>query len=114
MAHFAKIENGIVTQVIVVHNNDAPNEAAGIAFLEGLYGPGITWKQTHYDGSLRKNYAGLGYAFDAGRDAFIPPKPYPSWVLNEKTACYKAPKDMPTDSKKYEWDESIVNWKTLP
>ena len=121
MAHFAKIENGVVTQVIVVHDSDAPNEAAGLAFLERLYGLGITWKQTsfntragvHSQGGkpLRKNYAGIGYTYDAGLDAFISPKPHPSWVLSETTAQYDAPVTYPRDGKTYVWDEGTTSWK---
>ena len=121
MAHFAKIENGQVVQVIVVHDNDAPNEAAGLVFLRELYGPGITWKMTSYNTRggvhsegktpLRKNYAGIGYTFDAGRDAFIPPKPYPSWVLNEVTGYYDPLVPYPRDAKKYDWDEPTRDWK---
>jgi hypothetical protein len=85
MAHFAKIEDGVVTQVIVVDNKDCADangvekEHIGAAFCERLFSG--TWKQTSYNETFRKNYAGIGYSFDAERDAFIPPKPYNSWVL---------------------------------
>ena len=97
MAHFAKLnsENG-VEQVVAVHNNDAPNEASGIAFLNSLFGAG-TWVQTSYNGNIRKNYAGIGYTYDLGRDAFIAPQPYPSWTLVEETCLWSAPVPMPTD-----------------
>jgi hypothetical protein len=91
MAHFAKIEDGVVTQVIVVDNKDCADangvekEHIGAAFCERLFSG--TWKQTSYNGNKRKHYAGIGYSFDAERDAFIPPKPYNSWLLNEKLAC---------------------------
>jgi hypothetical protein len=90
MAHFAKIENNVVTQVIVVDNKDCADasgvekEYIGAAFCERLLGG--TWKQTSYNGSIRKNYAGVGYTFDADIDAFIPLKPYASWLLNEDTS----------------------------
>lgn len=121
MAHFAKLDdNNIVTQVIVVGNKDTADangvekEYIGAAFCERLFG-GV-WKQTSYNGNIRKNYAGIGYTFDAERDAFIPPKPYNSWVLNEDTCQWKAPVDMPADAdtgkppKMYSWDEATLSW----
>jgi hypothetical protein len=120
MAHFAKIENNVVTQVIVVDNKDCADasgvekEYIGAAFCERLFGG--TWKQTSYNGSIRKNYAGVGYAFDAERDAFIPPKPYNSWLLNEDTCLWDAPVAMPADAgtgeppKRYAWDEATTSW----
>jgi hypothetical protein len=109
MAHFAKLnsENG-VEQVVAVHNNDAPNEASGIAFLNSLFGAG-TWVQTSYNGNIRKNYAGIGYTYDLGRDAFIAPQPYPSWTLVEETCLWSAPVPMPTDGI-YSWDEETTSW----
>lgn len=115
MAHFAQLdENSIVTQVIVVHNNDCldvngnESETVGINFCTNLLG-GV-WKQTSYNGKMRKNYAGMGYFYDASRNAFIPPKPYASWILNEDTCLWSAPVAMPTDDKKYQWDESTTSW----
>lgn len=112
MAHFAQIENGIVTQVISVANeelldNGVESEAKGVAFCVNLLGG--DWKQTSYNNRIRKNYAGVGYTYDAGRNAFIPPQPYPSWGLNEDTCKWEAPVSMPTDAM-YFWDESIVDW----
>jgi hypothetical protein len=114
MAHFAKLENNIVTQVIVVANqnildeNGQELEQKGIDFCSNLLGG--TWLQTSYNGSIRKNYAGVGYTYDEGRDAFIAPKPFASWVLNETTAQWKAPVDMPTDDKRYTWNETTTSW----
>jgi hypothetical protein len=114
MAHFAKLENNIVTQVIVVANQDIldengqENEQKGIDFCSNLLGG--TWIQTSYNGKIRKNYAGVGYTYDEGRDAFIAPKPFSSWVLNETTAQWKAPVDMPTDDKRYTWNEATTSW----
>ena len=114
MAHFAKLENNIVTQVIVVANqnildeNGQELEQKGIDFCSNLLGG--TWLQTSYNGSIRKNYAGVGYTYDEGRDAFIPPKPFASWVLDETTAQWKAPVDMPTDDKIYTWNETTTTW----
>ena len=121
MAHFTQLDaNNVVTQVIVVANSDTADangvekEYIGAAFCEKLFGG--TWKQTSYNGSIRKNYAGVGYAFDAERDAFIPPKPYPSWLLNEDTCLWDAPVAMPEDAgtgeppKRYTWDEATTSW----
>lgn len=114
MAHFAQLnENNIVTQVIVVANdelldNGVESEVKGIAFCQSLFGG--NWKQTSYNGNIRKNYAGIGYTYDAGRDAFIPPKPFESWVLNEDTCRWNAPTPMPTDDKLYRWDEPTLSW----
>lgn len=114
LSHFAKLENGIVVQVIVVDNADTANaegvemESIGAAFCEQLLGG--DWKQTSYNGNIRKNYAGIGYAYDAARDAFIAPQPFPSWVLNEQSCQWEAPVPMPTDGKMYSWDEATLNW----
>ena len=115
MAHFAKIdENNIVTQVVVVDNKDTADafgvekEHIGAAHLEKILGG--TWKQTSYNGNMRKNYAGIGYTYDTQLDAFIPPKPFPSWLLNAN-AQWEAPVAMPTDGKMYSWDEDTVSWK---
>jgi hypothetical protein len=116
MAHFAEIdENNIVLRVIVVSNNEllgdagVESEAKGSQFCQYLLGG--DWKQTSYSGKVRKNYAGIGYTYDAARDAFIPHKPpYASWVLNEQTCRWEAPTPMPTDDKRYQWDEATLNW----
>ena len=113
MAHFAQIENGIVTQVIVVANEEllldgVENEAKGIEFCQSLFGG--EWKQTSYNGNIRKNYAGIGYTYDSNRDAFISPQPYPSWTLVEETCNWTAPILYPTDGKMYDWNESTVSW----
>jgi len=97
MAHFAKVESDIVATVIVA-------EQEHIDTLEG------TWVETSYDGSIRKNYAGVGNTYDSTRDAFIPPQTYPSWILDETTCRWDAPVTIPDDGKFYKWDESITNW----
>ena len=120
MAHFARIdENNVVTQVVVVANKDTADangvekEHIGAAFLEKLFG-GV-WKQTSYNGNIRKNYAGIGYTYDADIDAFVPPQPYASWVLND-AAQWEAPVAMPEDAgtgeppKMYQWDEATTSW----
>lgn len=113
MAHFAQLDNNnIVTQVIVVANNELldsgiESEAKGIAFCQSLFGG--NWKQTSYNGNIRKNYAGVGYIYDSDKDAFIAPKPYESWVLNEDTCCWQAPTPMPTEGM-WRWDEDSISW----
>jgi hypothetical protein len=118
MSHFAKLdENNVVIQVIVVDNKDTADasgvekEYIGAAFCERLLGG--TWKQTSYNGNFRKNYAGVGYTYDSVRDAFIPPKPYPSWILNEQTCIWEPPVAMPQDGKRYQWDEATTSWVEL-
>ena len=115
MAHFAELDsNNVVTRVIVVSNKDTSDasgfevESIGVAFCQHLFGG--NWKQTSYNGNIRKNYAGVGYTYDAGIDAFVPPKPYPSWVLNSSTAQWEAPVPMPNDGAVYGWDESTQSW----
>lgn len=114
MAHFAELdENNTVTRVIVVHNNElledgVESEAKGIAFCQSLFGG--TWVQTSYNGNIRKNYAGIGYTYDADRDAFIAPKPYDSWILDEDTCTWQAPVPYPEDGEIYQWDEDNQEW----
>jgi hypothetical protein len=116
MAHFAQLdENNVVTQVIVVHNNDClldgeENETVGVMFCKSLLGANTRWKQTSYNGNIRKNYAGIGYTYDAQRDAFIPPKPFESWLLNEDTCQWVPPVPYPDDGKMYRWNEDSVSW----
>lgn len=119
MAHFAKLdENNIVTEVIVVGNKDTSDvngvekEYIGAAFCEKLFGG--TWKQTSYNATFRKHYAGIGYTFDATRNAFIPPKPHASWVLNETSCSWEAPVAMPTDGQSYLWNEETLSWVVAP
>jgi hypothetical protein len=113
MAHYAFLdENNIVTEVIVgVHETE---------LLEGLdtetwYGNfrNQTCKRTSYNGNIRKNYAGVGYTFDETRDAFIAPKPFASWVLDEETCQWNAPVAYPTDDKRYTWDEETLTWNEI-
>lgn len=118
MAYFAKLnEENIVTQVIVVANEDTvdqngiEDEAIGVAFCTNLFGG--TWKQTSYSGNIRKNYAGIGFKYDANLDAFVPPQPYASWTLDETTAKWKAPVDYPVDGKSYDWNELIQSWQEV-
>jgi hypothetical protein len=116
MAHFARLdETNNVINVEVVDNNiiidvdGNEQEQLGVDFLIQLYGSGI-YKQTSYNATFRKNYAGLGDTYDSTRDAFISPQPYPSWVLDENSCRYEAPVPYPLDDKMYTWDESTTSW----
>lgn len=124
MAHFAKLGfKNIVEQVIVVSNDVASTEQDGINFINNLYGTNDVWKQTSYNTScgihtsggtpFRKNYAGIGYTYDEVRDAFIPPKNFNSWILNEEKCIWEAPINYPNDGKKYNWDEQTISWKEV-
>ena len=120
MAHFAKIENGVVVQVVVAEE----------AFIStGALGDPANWVQTSYntrggvhygqDGNpsgreqLRKNYAGIGYTYDTGRDAFIPPQPYPSWTMSDDTCLWNAPVAMPTTGGPFTWNEEAQSWDAI-
>ena len=102
MAHYAKVEDGIVTQVIVADSKEWCQ-----ANLGG------EWVQTSYNGTICKNYAGIGFTYDQGRDAFISPKPFASSVLNEETCQWEYPIPRPTDGKFYKWDEESTSWTEI-
>ena len=121
MAHFAKLGTGnIIEKVVVVSNDIAPTEQAGIDFLNNLYGTSNVWKQTSYNTyggehklggtPFRKNFAGVGFKYDQTRDAFIPPKSYNSWILNEETCQWYAPVVKPDDEQRYSWNEETKQW----
>ena len=123
MAHFAKINSdNIVTEVVVINNSvildkdGNEQESLGVAFCTQLYGAG-TYKQTSYNSKIRKNMAAIGATYDSTRDAFIRPKRYSSWILDESTCRWKPPVDEPSDSETkggnvlYQWDESSTSWK---
>ena len=124
MAHFCKLGKGNkVLKVETISNDVAPTEQAGVDFLNNLYGTNDIWKQTSYntrggihllDGTpFRKNFAGIGFTYHQTRNAFIPPKPYPSWSLNETTCLWEAPVDYPTDGQNYEWNETNQSWDLI-
>ncbi len=114
MAHFAKLGVGnIIERVEVVSNDIATTEQAGVDFLNNLYKSRDVWKQTSYNGNIRKNFAGVGYSYDQTRDAFIPPKPFNSWILNEDTCCWEAPVAYPDDDNRYTWNETNLNWEII-
>jgi hypothetical protein len=124
MASFAKIgSENIVEQVVSVSNEVATTEQAGVEFLQNLYNDTATWKQTSYntyggvhslDGTpFRKNFAGVGYTYDETKNAFIAPKPYASWVLDDDTCLWEAPVAYPDDDKEYEWNEDTTSWDAV-
>ena len=125
MAHFAILKSGnIVEQVVVVSNNDATTEQAGINFLRNLLNnqhlPVVQTSYNTYGGihkfggtPLRKNYAGIGFQYDQQRDAFIAPKPFNSWILNEDTCLWEAPVAMPQDDNRYTWNEQTLSWDII-
>ena len=124
MAHFAKLKVGnIVERVEVVSNDIATDEQTGVDFLNDLYKTRDVWKQTSYNTKggvhllggtpFRKNYGGIGCTYDQTKDAFIPPKPFDSWTLNETTCIWEAPVAYPSDDKDYKWDESSTSWKEI-
>ena len=124
MASFAKLGVGnIVLKVEVVSNDIATSEQAGIDFLNNLYNTRDVWKQTSYntyagvhlldETPFRKNHAGIGYSYDQTRDAFIPPKPYISWILNNTTCLWEAPLVKPDDGQIYNWNETTQQWDLI-
>ena len=130
MASFAKLENNIVERVesvvneVIKDSNGVEQESIGVQFLRTLYNePNANWKQTSYntkggihsEGGIpfRKNHAGIGYTYDQQRDAFISPKPYNSWILNETTCNWDAPVAYPNDGQFYKWNEEILNWELI-
>ena len=118
MAHFAEInDQSIVQRVVVVANdvlldeNGVEQEALGVSFCEQLFGG--SWKQTSYNSNFRKNFAGVGFSYDAARNAFLAPRPFVSWVLDEETCLWQAPAAQPSDDNDYEWDETNKNWSLI-
>jgi hypothetical protein len=122
MAYFAKLGTGnIIENVISINNavitdvNGVEQEQLGVDFINKLYNTRDVWKQTSYNNNIRKNYAGIGFHYDQARDAFIAPKPFNSWILNEDTCKWEAPVAMPTteleENQYYSWNESIINWE---
>jgi len=128
MASFAKLDNNIVINVVSVVNevlqdsNGVEQEQLGIDFLKKLYNePNAIWKQTSYNTRggahnnngipFRKNHASIGYTYDEEKDAFIPPKPFDSWILNENTCLWEAPVNKPEDGNRYVWNEQTLSWE---
>jgi len=115
MAHFAILKTGnIVDKVVVVSNDIATTEQAGIDFLRKTFNDNhLVAIQTSYNNNIRKNFAGIGDQYDQQRDAFIAPKPFNSWILNENTCRWEAPTPMPTDGQRYIWNESTKTWDLI-
>ena len=119
MAHFAKIGlNNKVINVVTVNNNElldadgVEQEVLGCQFLQGITGWAV-WKQTSYNANFRKHFAGVGYTYDEDRDAFIAPKPFNSWVLNEETCNWEAPVAKPDEENQYKWSEENQQWEVV-
>jgi len=117
MAHFAQLDDdNVVINIIVVHNNELLDqdgneiEQKGIDFCKSLFGQDTKWVQTSYNASFRKNFASIGSYYDPSRDAFIKPKAWESWTLNEETCTWNPPIPIPVDDKVYTWDESTLTW----
>ena len=119
MAHFAEIDSNldnVVLRVLVIGNDDIldengeESEALGITYCKSLFGEETEWVQTSYNNNFRKNYAGAGWMYDEGRDAFVPPQPFPSWSLNEETCHYNPPVDPPNNTEQWMWDEATISW----
>ena len=122
MGYFAQLDDNNIVQQVISINNDVLNEpefsfpeteVLGRAFISQTLGLPGTWKQTSYNGNIRKNYAGIGYTYDEQRDAFIPPQPYNSWTLNEETCLWEPPIPYPSDDKDYIWNEENGAWEEI-
>ena len=117
MAYFAKLGTGNIIETVISINNSVITDANGIEqeqlgvdFINKLYNTRDVWKQTSYNNNIRKNFAGIGYQYDQTRDAFIAPKPFNSWILNEDTCIWNAPVAYPQDDNRYTWNESTLTW----
>ena len=121
MAHFATLDSNnkiinveVVNNAVITDSNGDEQEQLGIDFLEQIHGgAGVTYKQTSYNENIRKNFAQVGGTYDASKDAFIPVKPFDSWVLNNTTCKWEAPTTYPTDGKSYGWDEDTTSWREI-
>ena len=118
MAYFAKLGTGNIVETVISINNDVikdingvEQEQLGVDFINQLYNTRDVWKQTSYNGNFRKNYAGIGYQYDQTRNAFIAPKPFNSWLLNETTCRWEAPVSYPQDGNIYKWNETTLSWE---
>ena len=123
MAHFVELDNNntvirgvVVNNQVILNEQGQESEELGIAFCRSLYGQDTNWKQTSYNGNFRKHYAGFEYTYNEELDAFIPPKPFPSFTLNEETCLWEAPVPMPTEKPEnsyYQWNEEKLNWDLI-
>jgi len=113
MANYAELDqDNIVLRVIVVSDDVEPTEAEGIAWCHNLLGG--RWIKTSYNHNIRKNFAGIGFKYDTKRDAFIPPRPYPSWKLNEADCRWYPPHPAPAEGGPYYWDDMLLDWVEQP
>jgi hypothetical protein len=117
MAYFAKLGTGNIIETVISINNSVITDSNGIEqeqlgsdFINKLYNTRDVWKQTSYNNNIRKNFAGIGYQYDQTRDAFIPPKTFNSWILNEDTCLWEAPVAYPDDGERYTWNETNQTW----
>jgi hypothetical protein len=120
MAYFAKLGTGNIVETVISINNSVitdsngiEQEQLGVDFINKLYNTRDVWKQTSYNNNIRKNYAGIGYQYDQQRDAFIAPKPFNSWILNEQTCLWQSPIPYPQDNNKYNWNEQNQSWDLI-
>jgi hypothetical protein len=120
MAYFAKLGTGNIIETVIsvnnsviTDNNGIEQEKLGVDFINKLYNTNDVWKQTSYNRNFRKNYAGIGMIYDEARDAFIPSKPFNSWILNEDTCNWEAPVSMPQNGNKYNWNELTLAWDLI-
>ena len=108
MSHWAELDQDNVVLRVLVGDNEDPNGDEGYQWLVDNLGG--TWVKTSYNATIRKNFAGIGYTYDESLDAFVPPKPFDSWVLNEETAVWEAPVAYPSDGGMYAWNEETISW----
>lgn len=111
MSHWAELDEDNVVLRVLVGDNEDPNGDEGYQWL--LENLGGTWVKTSYNATIRKNFAGIGYSYDEALDAFVPPKPYNSWILNEETAIWEAPVAYPSDGEMYSWNEETISWEVV-
>jgi hypothetical protein len=120
MAYFAKLGTGNIVETVISINNSVitdsngiEQEQLGVDFINKLYNTRDVWKQTSYNNNFRKNFAGIGYQYDQQRDAFIAPKPFNSWILNESTCLWESPIPYPQDNNEYKWNEQNQSWDLI-
>ena len=111
MSHWAEVDENNVVIRVLVGDNDDPNSDEGYQWLVDNLGG--TWIKTSYNGNIRKNFAGIDYTYNQELDAFIAPKPFPSWILDEETCRWNSPVEKPQDNNRYIWDEDTVSWKKI-
>lgn len=111
MAHWAELDNNNVVLRVLVGDNNDPNGDEGYQWV--IDNLGGRWVQTSYNATIRKNFAGIGFTYDEERDAFIPPQPFSSWILDEETCTWQAPTAYPDDGALYTWNEDTISWDVV-